>query len=105
MENLKELLGTLKVSGSITFYHKSSLGLGEPELYTIRKFNEGSGKAGAIDSGFSVSRFDNSEGAMNTKSISRGYLNLYTFDMFDNLITSRIIVRDMELVAVEVEAR
>ena len=104
MENLRDLLGTLKVGGALSFTHASSLGLGDPELYVIRKFNEGSGKAGAIDSGFSVSRFDNSEGAMNTKSISRGYLNLYTFDMFDNLITSRIIVRDMTLVSVEVGA-
>ena len=104
MENLKDLLGTLKVGGALTFTHKSSLGLGDPELYVIRKFNEGSGERGAIDSGFSVCRYDNSEGAMNTRSISRGYLNLYTFDMFDNLITTRIIVRDMTLVSVEVEA-
>jgi hypothetical protein len=104
LENLRDLLGTLKVGGTLTFTHKSSLGLGDPELYVIRKFNEGSGERGAIDSGFSVCRYDNSEGAMNTRSISRGYLNLYTFDMFDNLITTRIIVRDMTLVAVEVEA-
>ena len=104
MENLRDLLGTLKVGGTLVFLHTSSLGLGDPELFTIRKFNEGSPEKGAIDSGFSVSRFDNSEGAMNTKSISRGYLNLYTFDMFDNLTTSRIIIRDMTLVSVEVEA-
>ena len=104
MENLRDLLGTLKVGGELTFTHKSSLGLGDPELYVIRKFNEGSPEKGAIDSGFSVCRYDNSEGAMNTRSISRGYLNLYTFDMFDNLITTRIIVRDMTLVSVEVEA-
>ena len=103
MENLRDLLGTLKVGGALVFSHTSSLGLGA-ELFTIRKFNEGSPEKGAIDSGFSVSRFDNSDGAMNTKSISRGYLNLYTFDMFDNYITSRIIVRDMRLVSVEVEA-
>ena len=104
MENLRDLLGTLKVGGTLVFSHTSLLGLGDPELFTIRKFNEGSPEKGAIDSGFSVCRYDNSEGAMNTKSISRGYLNLYTFDMFDNLITSRIIVRDMTLVSVEVEA-
>ena len=109
MENLKSLLGTLKVGGEITFLHTSVIGLGEPELFVIKKYNEGTQDKdfldkGAIDGGFSVFRFDNTGSSMNTKSVSRGYLNLYTFDMFDNLITSRIIVRDMTLVSVEVEA-
>ena len=110
MENLKSLLGTLKVGGEITFLHTSVIGLGEPELFVIKKYNDGKieslcwDKKSAIDSGFSVFKFDNTGSSMNTKSISRGYLNLYTFDMFDNLITSRIIVRDMTLVSVEVEA-
>ena len=102
MENLKSLLGTLKVGGEITFLHTSVIGLGEPELFVIKKYNEGT--QDEVDGGFSVFRFDNTGSSMNTKSVSRGYLNLYTFDMFDNLITSRIIVRDMTLVSVEVEA-
>ena len=103
MKNLKELLETLKENGTLDFMHTSVLGLGEPELFRITKHTEGNLPKGAIDGGMSIHKTNNTGGSWNTRSISRGYLNMYTFDIFDNLITTRILVKDMTLIAIHSE--
>lgn len=92
MKNLKTLLESLKINGIIEF--TLNVDYGKKTTYKITKY------ADILDGGYCVSEdgkhFSQS---YNTKSITRGCLNLYTFDIFQNIITSRIKIKDMNLLS------
>ena len=96
MKDLKTLLKTLKVNGVIEFTLPSgNFGREENDrVFKITKWRDD------LDGGYSISvdGRHHSEN-YNTKSITRGCLNLYTFDTFTHLITTRIKIEEMKLIS------
>ena len=92
MKDLKTLLKTLEVNGTIEFTLEVDYGL--ETIYKITKYSD------KLDGGYCVSEdkkhFSES---YNTKSITRGALNLYTFDIFNHIITTKIKIEDMKLLS------
>ena len=96
MKNLERLIIMMKHKDTLTVKYLVGDVLGTKWDYVINKYNsdDGSGnfcitKKGGYDS-------------YNIASISRGALNLYTFDIFDNKIKVRIKLKDLELLAVNI---
>lgn len=96
MKNLETFMSKMKHKDTITVKYLVGDVLGTKHNYVIDKYNSDDGngnfcitKKGGYDS-------------YNIASISRGALNLYTFDIFDNKIEVRIKLKDLELLAVKI---
>ena len=96
MKNLETFMSTMKHKDTLTVKYLVGDVLGKKWDYVINKYNsdDGNGNFCITKKG----RYD----SYNIASISRGALNLYTFDIFDNKIKMRIKLKDLELVAVSI---
>lgn len=96
MKNLETFMSKMKHKDTITVKYLVGDVLGKKWDYVINKYNsdDGNGNFCITKKG----RYD----SYNIASISRGGLNLYTFDIFDNKIKMRIKLKDLELVAVSI---
>lgn len=96
MKNLETFMNTMKHKDSLTVKYLVGDVLGKYHCYTIKKYNAEDG-----NSNFCITK-KGSYDSYNIASISRGGLNLYTFDIFDNKLTVRIKLKDLELIAVSI---
>jgi hypothetical protein len=96
MKNLETFMNTMKHKDSLTVKYLVGDVLGKYHCYTIQKYNAEDG-----NSNFCITK-KGSYDSYNVASISRGGLNLYTFDIFDNKLTVRIKLKDLELIAVSI---
>ena len=99
MKDLKTLLSTLDINGSIEFnMRKHDYELTDyAKVYKITKYED------KLDGGLALSLIGcHYTESYNTRSITRGCLNLYTFDIFNEMITTKIKIEDMILLSFKV---
>jgi hypothetical protein len=97
MKNLDTLLTAMNYNDTITVKHLVGDVLGNKRNFEIRKYNETEDGS----SYFSINKVGGYE-SYNLAGITRGALNCYTFDIFDNKIEVRVKIKNLELVAVNI---
>jgi len=97
MKNLNEVLETMKLNDKLTVEYTIGDCLGRTYNYIIEKYNSDEGL-----NNFMIGKEGlHGIGSYNVAGITRGALNLYTFDIFNNSIKVRIKLKDLSLVSLE----
>lgn len=100
MKNLETLLETMKLDDTLTVEYKKTDVLGSTNNYVIYKYSSAKGIKN-----FAIRKEDSySTESYNISGITRGGLNLYSFDILNNSIKARIKLNDLKLVSLTVLA-